>query len=85
MKRSFALIAIALFLDPLLAILILPASLSILNYEKIKIKMCGGGESPHRIRIKTEAKAKVVASVRVDRIYSIPCRASYFASDDFQE
>ena len=37
------------------------------------------GESlSHRRRIKTEEKAKVVASVWGDPIYSIPCRASCF-------
>ena len=33
----------------------------------------------------TEAKAKVVASVWGDRIYSVPCWASYFASVDLEE
>ena len=33
----------------------------------------------HRKRIKTEEKAKVVASVWGVRIYSSPCRASCFA------
>ena len=35
-----------------------------------------------RRRMKTEEKAKVVASVWGERIYSIPCRASCFALDD---
>ena len=35
-----------------------------------------------RRRIKTEEKAKVVASVWGGRIYLIPCRASCFALDD---
>ena len=34
---------------------------------------------------KTEEKAKVVASVWGDRTHSIPCRASYFAYEDFEE
>ena len=32
-----------------------------------------------------EDKAKVVAAVWGERIYSIPCRTSYFAQDDFEE
>ena len=39
----------------------------------------------HIRRIKTQEKEKVVTSVRGDRIFSISCRASYFASDDFQD
>ena len=39
-----------------------------------------------RKRINTEEKAKVVAAVwGGGRIYSIPCRARYFAQDDFEE
>ena len=32
-----------------------------------------------------EDKAKVVAAVWGERIYSIPCRTSYFSQDDFEE
>ena len=32
-----------------------------------------------------EDKAKVVAAVWGERIYSISCRTSYFAQDDFEE
>ena len=35
--------------------------------------------------METEAKAKVVASILGGRIYSIPCRASCFASGDLEE
>ena len=38
-----------------------------------------------RKRMETEAKAKVVASVWGDNIYSISCRSSYFASVDLKE
>ena len=44
------------------------------------------GECTYQRRmIKTEEKAKVVASASGGRIYSIPCRASCFAQDDFGE
>ena len=38
------------------------------------------GGSPHRRRMETEAKAKVVASVLGNRIYSISCHACCLAS-----
>ena len=40
------------------------------------------GRGAYRRRIKTEEKAKVVASVLEGRIYSIPRHASCFAMDD---
>ena len=39
----------------------------------------------HRQRINTEEKAKVVAAVLWDRIYSIPCRASCFALEQCKD
>ena len=38
----------------------------------------------HRRRIYTEEKAKVVAAEFGDRIYKIPCHASYFAPGRFE-
>ena len=39
----------------------------------------------HRRRIETEGKAKVIASVWGDRIFSIPCRASCFVSVNLKQ
>ena len=39
----------------------------------------------HRRRIQTEEKAKVVASVWVKNLFTIPCRASGFALDELNK
>ena len=50
------------------------------NCQLVEMGWMGGG---YRRRINTEAKAKVVAAVLGDTIYSVPCRASYFALGHF--